>query len=195
MAEHVCPVWVGYLLASPLRKLLQNPGKILGPHVKENMSVLDVGCAMGFFSLPLARLVGPDGKVICVDFQEKMLRSLKKRAGKAGLGKRIETRLCSRDSLGLDDLGGRIDFVLAFDVVHEVPDPSRLFREIHEVMEPAARVLVAEPKGWVSAKKFEMSISIAEQNGFERIERPRIRRGTAILLSKKTRDTQRHTDR
>ena len=195
MAEHVCPVWVGYLLASPLRKLLQNPRKIVGPHVEKNMSVLDVGCAMGFFSLPLARLVGADGKVICVDFQEKMLRSLRRRADKAGLGERIETRLCRRDSLGLEDLGGRIDFALAFDVVHEVPDPSGLFREIHKAMKPTARVLVAEPKGWVSAKKFEMSISMAEQNGFERIERPRVSRRFAVLLSKKTRDTQRHTIR
>jgi len=40
---HVCPVWVGYLLASPLRKLLQNPDKILAPYVKPGMTVLDVG--------------------------------------------------------------------------------------------------------------------------------------------------------
>jgi len=195
MAEHVCPVWVGYLLASPLRKLLQNPRKILGPHVRKNMSVLDVGCAMGFFSLPLARLVGPGGTVICVDFQEKMLTSLRKRAEKAGLDERIETRLCRRDSLDLDDLSGRIDFALAFAVVHEVPDPARLFSEIHEAMKPTAGVLVAEPKGQVSAEEFETSISIAEQNGFERIERPRIRRGNAILLAKKARDPKSNTNR
>jgi len=51
MAEHRCPVWVGYFLASGLRKLLQNPVKILSPYVKRNMTVLDIGCAMGFFSL------------------------------------------------------------------------------------------------------------------------------------------------
>ena len=49
MAEHVCPVWVGYLLASPVRKLFDNPEKVLAPYVKEGMTVLDVGSAMGFF--------------------------------------------------------------------------------------------------------------------------------------------------
>ena len=43
MAKHVCPVWVGYLLASPLRKLFHNPKKILGPYVEEGMKVLDIG--------------------------------------------------------------------------------------------------------------------------------------------------------
>ena len=65
--EHVCPVWVGYLLASPVRKLIQNPKKLLSPYVEEGMTVLDAGCAMGFFSLPMARMVGPNGKVICGD--------------------------------------------------------------------------------------------------------------------------------
>ncbi len=187
MAEHVCPVWVGYLLACPLRKLTHNPWKILGPYVKKDMKVLDVGCAMGFFSLPLARLVGPKGKVICVDSQEKMVKSLESRARKAGLSDRIEACLCGRDSLGLDYLHEEIDFVLAFAVVHEVPDVSSFFSEIHEALKPMARVLVVEPKGRVSEKNFETLVSIAEGNGFEAVETPRVGRGFAVVLSKNTR--------
>ena len=93
MSERVCPVWVGYLLASPLRKFAHNPDKILSPYVKEGMTVLDIGSAMGFFSIPMAQMVGPEGKVICVDMQEKMLERLQKRAHKAGVADRIETRL------------------------------------------------------------------------------------------------------
>ena len=70
MAKRVCPVWIGYLLASPIRKLFQNPKKILYHYVKEGMMVLDIGCAMGFFSLPLSEMVGSKGKVICVDVQK-----------------------------------------------------------------------------------------------------------------------------
>ena len=185
MAEHVCPVWVGYLLASPLRKLTQHPKKILGPHVTSGMTVLDVGCAMGFFSLPLARLVGPAGKVVCVDLQEKMLQSLARRAHKAGLSDRIEARSCHRDSLGLDDLSGQIDFALAFAVVHEVPDASGLFCEIGTTLKPNGRLLMAEPKGRVSVQGFDASVSLAEQNGFEVVDRPRIARSRAVLLEKK----------
>ena len=128
MAEHVCPVWIGYLLASPLRKLFQNPDKILSPWVREGMTVLDVGCAMGFFTLPLARMVGPSGKVVCIDLQEKMIQALSRRARKADLLDRIDARICPSDSLGLADLNGQIDFTLLMAVVHEVPDPSSLRR-------------------------------------------------------------------
>ncbi len=184
MAEHVCPVWIGYLLASPLRKLFQNPRKMLSPHVKEGMKVLDIGCAMGFFSLPLAEMVGFKGKVICVDVQAKMIESLERRARKAGLSDRIETRLCRGNSLGLDELKEKIDFALASAVVHEVPDAAVFFSEIHDTLKPTARFLVAEPKGHVSEKDFEVTISIAEENGFKVIDKPKVGKSRVVLLER-----------
>ena len=181
MAEKVCPIWVGYLLASPLRKLFVNPQKILSPYVEKGMKVLDIGCAMGFFSLPLAQMVGSKGKVICVDVQDKMISSLEKRARKAGLSNRIETRICHHNSFGLDDLTEEVDFALGSAVVHEVPDASRFFCEIYETMKPTGRFLVIEPKGHVSAKDFEMTVSVAEQNGFKIIESPQVARSRVVL--------------
>ena len=186
MAEHhLCPVWIGYLLASPIRKLFQNPMKILKPYVNEAMTVADIGCAMGFFSLPLAEMVGPNGKVVCVDVQEKMIKSLEKRAQKAGLSGRIQTIICNGDSLGLDDFKEQIDFALASAVVHEVPDSAGFFSEINEAMKPAGKLLVAEPKGHVSETDFERVVSAAEQNGFAAAERLEIKRSRAVLLQKK----------
>ncbi len=184
MAKHVCPVWVGYLLASPLRKLFHNPKKILGPYVEEGMKVLDIGCAMGFFSLPLAEMVGALGKVICVDTQEDMIKSLGKRARKAGLSERIETRLCGEDSLGLDDFTGKIDFALAFAVVHEIPDVDSFYSEIYEAIKPGGRFLVAEPRGHVSESNFDATVSLAEQKGFNVLNRSRTFSGRAVLLQK-----------
>lgn len=185
MAENVCPLWVGYLLVSPIRKLFQNPQKILSPYIENGMKVLDVGCAMGFFSLPLARMVGSNGKVICVDVQEKMIKSLKRRAQKAGLLDRIDPRICSKNSLGIGDLVEEIDFALAFAVVHEVPNPLAFFSEIYEALKQTGKILVAEPKGHVSERDFEICISVAEQSGFKIIDRPRISRSRTILLEKK----------
>ena len=184
MAEHVCPVWVGYLLASPLRKLLQNPRKILRPYVKEGMTALDIGCAMGFFSLPMAELVGPKGKIICVDLQEEMIRSLEKRAHRAGVADRIEGRQCSRNSLDLLDLKESVDFALGFAVVHEVPDPAAFFSQIHHALKPSGRMLVAEPRGHVSQSDFDVTVSIAESNGFHLLDRPRIRRSRSVLMGR-----------
>jgi ubiquinone/menaquinone biosynthesis C-methylase UbiE len=184
MPEHVCPVWVGYLLASPLRKLFQDPHKILAPYVRPGMRVLDIGCAMGFFSLPLAQLVGPTGRVVCVDLQEKMLEALRKRARKAGVLERLEPRLCHEQTLGLADLKESIDFALAFAMVHEVPDPERLLAEIGDALKPGARFLVAEPTGHVAAEDFEKTIAVAARQGLTVVETPRIRRSRSALFQK-----------
>lgn len=184
MAEHVCPWWVGHLLASPLRRLFQKPERMLGAYVQEGMTVLDAGCAMGFFSLPLARMVGEKGRVICVDVQERMIRSLEKRAKKANLMDRIETRVCSPTGLELTDLEGKIDFAMAFAVVHETRDPAAFLSQIHGALAPGGRFFLAEPSGHVSAKAFGETVLAAEACGFTSTERPETRRSLSVLLQK-----------
>lgn len=185
MAKRLCPVWVGYLLISPLRTLMQNPGKILGLYVTEGMKVLDIGCGMGFFSLPLARIVNSHGKVVCVDVQEKMIKTLKKRAEKAGLTDRIETRVCHRDSLDLDGLNKEVDFVLAFAVIHEVSNVCSFLSDVYKVLKPSGRFLIVEPKGHVSGKDFEKTLSVAQRRGFILSEQPKVRHSQTVLLEKK----------
>jgi ubiquinone/menaquinone biosynthesis C-methylase UbiE len=148
------------------------------------MRVMDVGCAMGFFSLPLAEYVGPQGRVVCVDLQERMLRSLGKRAARAGLADRIETRTCSAESLGIGDLEGSIDFALAFAMVHEVPDAAALLAEIRGALSAKGRFLIAEPSGHVSQEQFAASLAAAEAVGLALIARPKIRMSHAALLER-----------
>ena len=184
MAERVCPVWVGYLLSSPLRKLIQNPQKILSPHVKPGMTVVDVGCAMGFFSIPMAGMVGPNGRVVCVDIQEKMLHSLKKRAVKAGVAAAMAYRLCVNGSFGLEDFDQGVDFILASAVAHEVPDPARLFTETRRALKPGGRFLLCEPAGHVSKPQFEDMVAQARACGFRVVDSPNVGRSHAVLLEK-----------
>ena len=166
LSQHVCPFWVGYLLANPLRKLIQNPEEILKPFVQEGMTVLDVGSAMGFFTLPMARMVEPAGKVYAADVQEKMLKSLEKRARKAGVSAIIEPRHSLPETLDLQDLNGKIDFALAFAVAHEMPDAARLFSELAVLLKPSGKILLAEPKGHVNAAAFQETLAIAENHAF-----------------------------
>lgn len=184
MAEHVCPVWIGYLLASPIRKLLQNPRRILQPFVNENMIVMDVGCAMGFFSIPMAEMVKPNGRVICLDLQDKMIEVLKKKADKAGLSQYIQTIGSSSESLNLDSFKSVIDFALAFAVLHEVPDQSRFLNEINLALKPKGRLLLSEPKGHVTEIEFEKSLEIGRRNKFDVIARPKINGGLSAVLEK-----------
>ncbi len=162
---HVCPWWIGWILASPVRKLFHDPDKLLAPYVRPGMKVLDVGSAMGFFTLPMARMTGEKGRVVAVDMQMRMLQGLRKRARKKKLYSLIETRQCSSESLELDDLAGSFDFVLASAVAHEVSSPKRFFREIHDAMKPGGLLLLAEPRGHVTVEDFEKTLSQARDAG------------------------------
>ena len=184
MAHGVCPYWVGYFLVNPLRKYYQNPEKILASYVTEGMTVLDIGSAMGFFSLPLARMVGQNGKVICVDLQEKMLKRLEKRAIKQGLFDRIHLHHCRENSLELAKFQNKVDFALAFAVVHEVPDQPGFFAEIYQALKSGGQLLIAEPKGHVNSDAFAKTIAVAKQNNFKSIASLKITGSHAVLMEK-----------
>ena len=169
---------------NPLRRFAQHPRKILGSHIQPGMVVLDVGCGMGYFSLDMARLAGSEGRVVCVDLQPKMIRGLVRRATKAGVIDRIDPRVCDRNGLGIEDLNGKVDFALAFALVHELPDAERFFRQIHAALRPAGICLLAEPKGHVPKTRFEATIAAAQRAGLEPGDRPEIGRSHAVLLNR-----------
>lgn len=184
MTHRVCPWWLGYWLISPLRKYGQDPHLILGPYVHEGMTVLEPGPGMGFFTLELARLVGPSGRVIAVDVQPKMIDRLKRRAAKANLLQRVDARVAPADSMGVTDLHSSADFTLAFAVVHEFPDAGRFFAEVAAACKPGATLLLAEPSGHVKAAAFDSELQAAAAAGLRLVERPSIRRSHVALLKK-----------
>lgn len=185
MSTRLCPWWLGYTLITPLRKLWHDPAKVLAPHVKPGMTVLEPGCGMGFLTLELARRVGPTGKVVAVDLQPKMLDSMQRRAAAAGLADRVERRFAQLTTLNVDDLTGRCDFALAFFFVHEVPDSDRLFRELHAALKPGGRLLFVEPMLHVSWRAYARSLALAQQAGLSVESRPRLRFSRAAVLVKR----------
>ena len=185
MGERVCPWWIGYLLASPLRRLLHNERKVLAPYIHPGMTVLEPGPGMGFFTLELARLVGPSGRVIAVDIQPKMIAGLKRRAAKAHLLDRIDARVASPESLGISDLAGAVDFTLAFAMVHEMPAAGPFFAQAAAVSKPGARLLLVEPAGHVKNDRFDHELQAAVHAGFAVVERPAVSHSHAALLEKR----------
>lgn len=184
MAHRVCPWWLGYWLVCPLRRHSQKPDEILAPYVRDGMTVLEPGSGMGFFTLELANLVGPSGRVIAVDIQSKMLARLKRRASKAGVASRIEARSATAESMGIADLRNSVDFTLAFAVVHEFPDAAHFFSEVAAASKPGGTLLFAEPAGHVKPSEFETELHAATGAGFGVVDRPSISRSHAALLKK-----------
>ena len=180
-AHPVCPPWCCFTFDNIFRRLLQNPNRILRPYIKPGWTVLDVGPGMGYFTIPLARLVGDKGKVIAADIQHQMLDSLDHRAFKAGVQERIKLRLTKTDSIGLSE---SIDFCLAFWMVHEVPDRGRFLGEIASKLKPDGLMLIAEPRIHVSKEHFAKTLEIAKSAGLAVTDTPKIFLSHTAMLKK-----------
>jgi len=181
---HRCPGWAAPFMASPLRRLFENPEKLLRPWVEPGMTILDVGCATGFFSLPLARMTGEKGRVLCVDVEPRMVKGLVRRATKAGLVDRIEPILCGEDDLGLSGHAGTVDLAVAIHTLHELLDIEHGLRQIAAALKPGGRLLIIEPRGHVSRATWDHELEVARHLGLTPQHRPTLRRRFAALLEK-----------
>jgi ubiquinone/menaquinone biosynthesis C-methylase UbiE len=176
-----CPWWLLFTFDNPLRKLVHDPGRILGAYVNPGDTVLDVGCGMGYFTLGLAELVGEKSHIIAADLQEKMLVGLQKRAERTNLLSHIQLHRTEPDRIGVE---GTFDFVLAFWMVHEVRDQTVFLREIYEVLKPAGKLLIVEPKIHVSGEAFNETVMRAKGIGLLDVDRPRVRLSRSVLFQK-----------
>ncbi|MFH1118176.1 MAG: methyltransferase domain-containing protein [Bacteroidota bacterium] len=181
--KSVCPWWMGYLLINPVRKLSHKPEVILKPYLKSGMNAVDFGCAMGYFSLPMARIVGKEGKVYCFDIQEKMLSKLTSRASDRGLSDIVKPILIKEGDT-YDQFSKTIDFILLFAVAHEVNDQQKLFTDLSVMMKPGSLMLFAEPAGHVKQSGFEQSLVYAGKAGLEKVEDKEVNRSMSVLLRK-----------
>ena len=179
--RRVCPVERAGHLDSKIRRWLQNPQKLLGPYLQEGMTVMDVGCGPGLYSIEMARMVGKTGHVIAVDLQAGMLQKLNDKVEGTELEERITLHLSTEDKIGFS---GRVDFVLAFYMVHELPDQDAFFSEIATLLKPSGKVLVVEPPLHVSKKAFEKTVRKARNAGLRLAEKPKVFFGKSAVFKK-----------
>jgi len=176
---HVCPWWLARALDNPIRRLIHNPEEILGGHIEPGQTVLDLGCGSGTFTIAMARMVRDAGKVIAVDVQDEMLQIVRQKAVKEGLDSRIITHKSEPDRIGISD---RVDFALAFYMVHEVPDVKTFLKEIASLLKPKGKLLIVEPLFHVSASSFRSTVDAAKIAGLMPILEPKIRFSRSVLL-------------
>jgi ubiquinone/menaquinone biosynthesis C-methylase UbiE len=180
-SHDVCPATHAGILTMPLRRLINDPGRILRGLLREGDTAVDFGCGPGFFTLPMARMVGPRGRVIAIDLQAEMLDRLRARLARAGLTDRVTARQCTADTVGEIEPS---DFALAFYMVHEVPDGARFLREAAAALKPGGRMLLVEPSGHVSEQAFTATVELARAAGLAAVGRPRILMSRAALLAR-----------
>jgi ubiquinone/menaquinone biosynthesis C-methylase UbiE len=177
----VCPAWFAWAINNPVGRWLYKPEEILGRLIAPGFTTVELGCGSGPFTKALAQMVGSSGRVIAVDVQPAMLAKVQSRVAQAGVQDRVELHLRGREHIGLS---ARVDFVLAFWMVHEVPNPVAFFAEIHEALNPNGKLLLVEPKLHVGRRDFEKEVDAALEANFELLSRPSVRLSRGAVLAK-----------
>lgn len=132
------------LLEGPDRETWQKPDQIMDAlAIADGSVVADIGAGAGWFTIRLARRVGPNGKVYAQDVQQPMLDAIRRRVAREGL-RNVQT------VLGVDsnpNLPARsIDAILVVDVYPEVEDRVTFLRNLAAALRPAGRIGIVNYK-------------------------------------------------
>src|SRR5678815_4248715 len=107
--------------------------------------------------------------------------NVQRRVARAGLQDRVKFHVCEREHIGLSI---HVDFVLAFWMVHEVPNSAALFVEMHGALNPDGKLLLVEPKLHVRQRDFENEVNTALKAKLKLVARPSVRLSQAALFAK-----------
>jgi len=120
----------------------EEPAKLMKAlKLKEGMTVCDLGCGNGFYTLKLAKEVGPTGKVLAVEIQQEMLDLLAKRAEKAGI-KNYQPILGTVADPKLPE--NSVDLILIVDVYHEMDHPVEMLSAMRKSLSKTGRMVLVE---------------------------------------------------
>ncbi len=130
------------LLEGPDRDEWQKPDQIMDTLViADGAVVADLGCGAGWFTVRLARRVGPNGLVYAEDVQTEMIRSTERRVQREGL-RNVRPILGTQDDPRLP--AGRVDALLIVDAYHEIVNPVALLTNVARALKPSGRVGIVD---------------------------------------------------
>ncbi len=105
--------------------------------IADGSVVADLGAGSGWFTIRLARRVGPNGKVYAEDIQREMFESIDRRRKREGL-RWVEPILGTASDPGLPT--GKLDAALIVDAYHEMEEPVVLLRNVAKSLKPVGRL-------------------------------------------------------
>jgi predicted methyltransferase len=132
------------VLEGPDRNEWQKPDQIMDAlSIPDGAAVADIGAGAGWFTIRLARRVGPNGVVYAQDVQRPMLDAIRRRVAREGL-RNVQTRLGSETDPNLPARG--LDAILLVDVYSEIADHATFLRRLSEALKPDGRIGVVNYK-------------------------------------------------
>jgi predicted methyltransferase len=132
------------LLEAPDREAWQKPEQIMDAlGVAEGSTVADIGAGAGWFTIQLARRVGPNGTVYAQDVQRQMLEAIRRRVAREGL-QNVQTRLGAGSAPNLPQR--TFDAILVVDVYDAVDEPVPFLRNLAAALKPGGRLGIVNYK-------------------------------------------------
>lgn len=131
------------LLEGPDRDSWQRPDQIMDAlRIYDGNVVADLGAGGGWFTVRLARRVGPNGRVFAEDIQHQMIESIDRRVNREGLERNVTTTLGTASDPQLP--AGALDAVLIVDAYHEMEHPVALLRNLARSLKPDGRIGIVD---------------------------------------------------
>lgn len=153
------------LLEHPLRLRYRRPGDLLGElGIAAGMTVLDLGCGSGLYTVEMARMVGATGVVHAVDIQQVLVEQTRQRVEQVGLADRVRLHCSGAYALPLADKS--VDLAVLIATLGEIPDKEAALFELQRVLKPGAILGVSEelPDPGYLPDRYVMQL--LETNGF-----------------------------
>lgn len=161
-----CPVWLSWMveLDNPFAKTNRAVSIVEHLRVAKGMTVLDLGCGPGRVTIPIARAVGDEGKVVAVDLQQGMLDRARQKAGDQQLSNIEFIHAAAGDGkLGLD----KYDRAVLVTVLGEIPDRLTALQEMYAALKQGGILSITEIIFDPHFQSRNSVTKLAEQVGFK----------------------------
>jgi ubiquinone/menaquinone biosynthesis C-methylase UbiE len=106
------------------------------------MTVADIGAGTGYFSLPFARAIAPEGRVLAVDLQPEMLAILRSKLQSPGMPGNIQLLEGTATQTGI--AVRRCDLVFLANIWHELDDHATVLCEMVRILKPGGRIAILD---------------------------------------------------
>ena len=112
--------------------------------ISSGEKVADFGCASGYFSLPIARIVGDEGRVLAVDVLPHVLENVLATAKKEGLSNLQIYRANLESEIELELPANSIDWVVLKDVLFMNHNKKQMLLQAYRILHDGGKILVVE---------------------------------------------------